>query len=566
MSTTGAGPAPTRRPTGFAPSAAVALAGSLLLGACASAGGGIAAQGPSGIVPRSADERVALTLSSWTPPNGYSCVLEEQPVRLPAASELVDVARLYGDLVTAWSAVGRPKGDVLLSVGYNSTGRPDRFHIIESTLGDSSLARDVATLVDQRLFRQQPGEAFGVRLRVTVDSIPAVAVGRRETCYPRWADTPVIGSIERDPMVDDLPRQAQSTRYVAFRLFADADGTVQDVYLQSRPARVINTGELIESVRRTTVDEPALLDRQPVGFWFTVREDLRGTRQPIGRLANVYDQGCLDSYYWYGSAGCGLGIGSRYDRLAYGGLGYGGFGYGLGPGGFGWGGLGYGMPVIIVVQPPSQPQPPPAEPGEGEGEGEPKPAPVRGAQSPWVPVPGSQGTTPARSGVGTQNAQATGTRALPGQSAELMWRRAAAQRDAALAPSRGAGATQSAFTESGVRVYRGSPASEAMGTRSTSPRTNAWSRGIVRQQEMTRTVAPTPSPSAPQRMRASPRGRNSSPSQGVRWNAPSTSTSTSGRSGSAAPSPSAPAPRAAPAPSAPRPAPTRGGGSEPPAS
>ncbi len=566
-------PCTARRRTRAGSSAAVVLTATLFLGACASAG--VATRGPQGIVPRSAGERAQLTLSNWTPPNGYACVLEEQPTQLPRPMDLVDVAQLYVDLVSARSAIGEVTGHVLLSIGYNGTGRPDRFHVVESSITDSLLVRDIANLVDQRLFRQTPGAPFGVRLRVTVDEMPAVEVGRRENCFPRWADSPVIGSVDRDPLADEAT--VPSNRQVAFRLFADVDGTVQDVYVQSRPARVINTGEMLNAARSTVVDMPALLDRQPVGFWFTVREDINARGQlPIGRMA-AFDAGCFTNYYWYGGMGCG--IDNRYasfgNRYGYGN----GFGYGSG-----WGGFGYGFPIIIVpppTTPPPAPQPPPADTSNG-GEGQPM-----DPDAPFIPPirvdppalrPDPDGVTPEdaapiRSGVDAPRARPAPARGvLPGREADGRWRRAAEQRRAlelrAEAPQRAdrLGALPSAPASTNAFRGRGTPTwgtnrdtPDAIRTRAMTPRQTR--AGQLRPADVDRRMAPAPSPTSP-RLRPAPSGMRSTPHQ--RGDGRDTRGPDVRGNGSAEPPRSAPAPRAQPAPSAPRPAPVRGGGSEPP--
>src|SRR5690606_5737168 len=227
-----------------------------------------------GIVPESHQERVALTLSSWTPPPSMSCVLEEQPYVLPEPSQLLDVDELSGDLAQMWTALARPNGYVLLSVGYGATGRPDRLHLIETTLADSTLARDIAQLVDTRLNRPEPSDPFGVRLRVTLGEEPAVEVGRREACFPNWAEAPTIGTLDNDPGTDDAREQIRAGD-AALRVYMSPDGEVSDAYALGRMPQSSTIGDLIAASRESGLTETALLDRTPAGFWFTMRTEDR---------------------------------------------------------------------------------------------------------------------------------------------------------------------------------------------------------------------------------------------------------------------------------------------------
>lgn len=246
----------------------------------------IAAHAQRGITPQSQQERAELALSDWNPPARLVCVMQELPYVLPRAEALLDVTALDADLASLPEAYAVPGAYVLVSVGYGATGRPDEFHVVESTMPNDVLTDEIAQLVDQRLFRLGAGEPFGVRLRVMLGGQPqpgssiVVDVGRREECYPRWAEAPAIGTLDEDPGVDHATRVAVANRG-AVRVFISDEGEVDDAYALNALASTSLVREVVSSTRRNGPAESALLDRRPMGFWFTVYT----AQQPVRSIA-----------------------------------------------------------------------------------------------------------------------------------------------------------------------------------------------------------------------------------------------------------------------------------------
>ena len=293
-----------------------------------------------GIVPRDRNERVALTLSEWTPPPAMSCVLQERPWELPEPAQLLNVEELQGELDQMWNALDRPRGSILMSVGYSATGRPHQFHVVETSLEDTTLARDIASMVDQRLYRLEPGEEFGVRLRLTLSEQTSLDVGRREMCFPRWAESPSLGSLAEDPGVEEA--QAMIARdESALRVFMNDEGDIVDAYALAGATGSGTVAQLIESSRDAGLSGIAMLDREPAGFWFTARTGERNYRQITeGGVYRQNDPYYRDSYceeFWRPGSLCDPFYRSSYRSYGgyYGYSPYGYYAYGTG----GWWGM-----------------------------------------------------------------------------------------------------------------------------------------------------------------------------------------------------------------------------------
>lgn len=342
------------------------VAAAFLLAGCATVS---SAAGQRGIVPQSRQERVALTLSTWTPPRGMRCVLEASPAVLPEPSALLDAEELVIALAQVRDALGGPSGSVLLSVGYGATGRPDRFHVVETSFTDPSLADDIAQLVDQRLYRLPPGDPFGVRLLVTLDEQPTVQVGRREVCFPRWAEAPVIGTLDEDPGAEDARRSLRRASVPALRVYMNAEGEVTDAYALGPMPSVATVGQLIAATRDAGYTEPAMLDRRPAGFWFTVRPAPRSTRTAhwddynLGSSYATRYRNC-PAIYWDDYFGCDIRFASAYGWYGYG-YPYAYYGYGYG----GWWGVLPWWYFPVQPQQPTDPRQPgqPQQPSDSTG-------------------------------------------------------------------------------------------------------------------------------------------------------------------------------------------------------
>lgn len=423
-----------------------------------------------GIVPVDRAERVALTLSEWTPPPSMRCVLEELPSVLPEASQLLNFAELQGELEQMWNALDRPRGSVLMSVGYSATGRPDRFHLIETSLEDTTLARDVAGLIDQRLYRLEPGEPFGVRLRLTLDEQASMEVGRREACYPRWAESPALGSISEDPGVNEA-EAVIGYGESALRVFMDRDGEIMDAYALGAATGSTTIAKLIESSQDAGLTGTAMLDREPSGFWFTARTSEPSRRRIAEGRSTYYDSYYSDSYcseFWRPGSLCDPFYRSSYRSFGgyYGYAPYGYYNYGSG----GW----WGMAPWWYV---------PSTPPRGDGDGHRPPADTVIPPGMVIPPPSVPPSRPSRPvvGVGRPN--------YPTEGAE---RRVMEERERAERVRR-----ESAAQRPGEREVRGAPLRAAPDAGDVS--TGSQGRSVVRPPTSRAIVAPQPPERAPVR-------------------------------------------------------------------
>jgi hypothetical protein len=472
-----------------------------------------------GIVPQNRQERLELTLSDWTPQPDMRCVLQERPLELPAASALLDVEELQGDLDQMREALDSPRGSILMSIGYSGTGRPDDFHIVETTLADTTLAQDIARLVDRRLYRLEAGEPFGVRLKLTLGEETSFDVGRREECYPRWAEAPAIGTIDEDPGADEARAIARSDES-ALRVYMNANGVITDAYALGQLPGNATVAQLIEASREADIAGTAFLDRRPVGFWFTAHTGVESRRHIAdGGYATYSDRYC--SEFWRPGDMCDPFYRSAFRP--YGGYyGYSPYGY-YGYGTYGW----WGMVPWYYVPSPTRPggggqTPPPADTVVPPGKVIPPPS-----------VPPSRPTRPGRPAINV------GRPNFPSDDAQ---RRVLEERADAERARREAGAQRP-----GERQARGTPlrAAPDAGDVSTGSAGRARppqdSRSIIRPRGErpdpgARRASPAASPSAPRVERSRP---SSSGNASARPSSRGSAVRSGGSSGSTArPSPS----------------------------
>ena len=142
------------------PSRGCSLVALLLLLGCA---------GGSPVVARN-----PILLSSAPPPAGRTCFVSPRPEPLPAGAELVDVAALVDQLQRSGPALGY----ALVSVRFDEGGRAASVRMIEGTLRGEQIQRQVSRVLKP----QPPGPMWSVRIRISVDPVPVLQIGRSEVC------------------------------------------------------------------------------------------------------------------------------------------------------------------------------------------------------------------------------------------------------------------------------------------------------------------------------------------------------------------------------------------------
>ncbi|HEX2780465.1 MAG TPA: energy transducer TonB, partial [Gemmatimonadaceae bacterium] len=195
-----------------------------------------AAKLPRGWADERGIDRRAVLLSDWAPTPPQRCMIAQLPDRLPPADSLLATDAVPALLEQGGIAMAR--GSALLSLKFDSSGAPSRVKVIEGTIAED-VVPVLESVVLSALLPQRPGEAWGVRLRVELDSTPGYRVGRSEKCLPTAIPTPRTSGrlTHAAPLGSALSRQVEKrTQSVRLGVTVDATGTVTDVRLLNSDA------------------------------------------------------------------------------------------------------------------------------------------------------------------------------------------------------------------------------------------------------------------------------------------------------------------------------------------
>jgi TonB family protein len=147
-------------------------------------------------------DRAAVLLSSRPPAREHGCRIENRPNPLPSVDALVDSAALDAQIRQYSRAQHVTAGDtlhLLMSLGYDGGGNPERSHAIEWFLPEGGAG--VLGPQVRAAMRKQRGGA-NVRLRIDLGEQPTYRVGRAEICEPMGLvrvsiQAPAIEQVER---------------------------------------------------------------------------------------------------------------------------------------------------------------------------------------------------------------------------------------------------------------------------------------------------------------------------------------------------------------------------------
>jgi hypothetical protein len=206
--------------------------------------------------------REQAVLSDWQPPTGQACQVAPTPVTLPTVVALLDTSTMPAYLEQG--GIETASGSTLFSIRFDSSGRPVRVRVIESTMPErfsSTLRQAVASAIQP----QGPGKGYRLRLRVDLGPTRRYQVGRSETCPPvlnysgTYAEAPPHPGDISDRTVD---KRIQEVR---FTVLVGDDGAVLAVKL----ATGIGNPDFEAAMEKYLMKEhwkPGLDDRVPVAM------------------------------------------------------------------------------------------------------------------------------------------------------------------------------------------------------------------------------------------------------------------------------------------------------------
>lgn len=147
---------------------------------------------------------VPIAFGRWRPPEGQSCYADAlQPPELPALSAVLDSAAVVTELRA------RAPGEVLITLAFDSSGRPERAQVIDRRMSTAA-ADSVRAVVASHLRAPRHTEMWGARLRVSTGPAATLALGRRQLCPPVLAriEPLALASVavaEREPELTPSP-------------------------------------------------------------------------------------------------------------------------------------------------------------------------------------------------------------------------------------------------------------------------------------------------------------------------------------------------------------------------
>ena len=174
-------------------------------------------------------DREAVLLSSWRPPAPQRCQVARLPGTLPTPESLISTADM--PVLLEQAGIRGARGSALVSLKFDSTGRIARLGTIETTFDDGTREALEKVLLSA-IEPQRAGHAWGVRLRVDLDSVPRYRVGRSEHCAA--AMLPFAGAglpigTGAGPVGPAAGAGSRKVYIVKFALALDEDGKVTDV-------------------------------------------------------------------------------------------------------------------------------------------------------------------------------------------------------------------------------------------------------------------------------------------------------------------------------------------------
>ena len=206
---------------------ALPVAALLLLAACHH--GSTAPAPDADFVDERGVDREAVLLSSWRPPTPQRCQVARLPETLPAPESLISTADM--PILLEQGGIRDARGSALVSLKFDSTGRIARLGTIESTFDDGTREALEKVLLSA-IEPQRGGRAWGVRLRVDLDSVPRYRVGRSERCAA--AMLPFVGAgmpmgTSAGPVGPSAGSSSKKVYIVKFAVAINEDGKVTDV-------------------------------------------------------------------------------------------------------------------------------------------------------------------------------------------------------------------------------------------------------------------------------------------------------------------------------------------------
>jgi len=205
--------------------------------------------------------RSVALLSAAPAPEGRQCRLQRLPDQPLSVDLLVDSAALSADILPLHRSAGG--GYVLFSMNYDRNGWNSRRVVIEHNLTEA-LADSLQLLLFTNLRQTEPGEPWGVRLRVDMEDPIRFRLGQQEFCEPRLR---THSDLVRSASPFDVRASAagspteQNTAWLAVEI--EASGTISDVRIQRSTRNIRNAAPLLNFGHSLSFDA-ALLDGIPV--------------------------------------------------------------------------------------------------------------------------------------------------------------------------------------------------------------------------------------------------------------------------------------------------------------
>jgi hypothetical protein len=223
---------------------------------------------------RTAD-RSELLLSA-TPPRSAACRAEPEPALLPAASAIVDSARLAAAVAGLRDADPPAAGYVLLTLAFDADGTNIRRDLIEHSTRPA-VADSMQRLVFAARQQAQAAEAeWGVRLRVDLADPVALRVGRREFCPPVARDRQIEEAIHSIAPAGVRHRGLRRERIIRMRARVSEAGTITSAHVARGELRGSSLEREIAIHLRQFLFNPATLDGVPTSAWVEIPVRVRG--------------------------------------------------------------------------------------------------------------------------------------------------------------------------------------------------------------------------------------------------------------------------------------------------
>ncbi|CAN5620786.1 hypothetical protein BH23GEM6_BH23GEM6_03090 [soil metagenome] len=216
--------------------------------------------------------RSVALLSEAPAPEGRKCRLQPLPEQPLSVDLLVDSAALAAAILPLHRAAG--EGYLIFSMQVDRNGWNSRRAVIEHDLS-ATLADSVQSLLFTNLRHTEPGEPWGVRLRVDIKDPIRFRLGQQELCEARLR---THSDLVRSANMFDVrssemgPMAGHTTVWLAIDI--EPSGTISDVRIQRTPQTIRNTAPLLNFGHSLSFDA-ASLDGIPVASTAIVPVRLR---------------------------------------------------------------------------------------------------------------------------------------------------------------------------------------------------------------------------------------------------------------------------------------------------